>query len=117
MLDYPEDANHITNKRKYDELIDRIRWEDGNGVGAKWSFEDKEEETKIYRGSYYNQKKYKQYGEQDYCDDYPTEDRRGVRKYRNEHMNDYDDRKYDDPFENRRRYDNPQNNGDFFRQK
>ncbi|MCM1338955.1 MAG: hypothetical protein NC191_04730 [Muribaculaceae bacterium] len=40
MLDYPEDADHISNRRKYDELIENIRWADGNGRGAKWSFED-----------------------------------------------------------------------------
>ena len=47
MLDYPEDADHITNRRKYDELIERIRWEDGNGRGAKWSFEDIKKNSRI----------------------------------------------------------------------
>lgn len=159
MLDYPEDADHITNRRKYDDLVERIKWVDGNGRGAKWSFEDikknsridfsnvdytefdyaylvnmlyakcckyitdpsiylklakclledRDEETKIYRGAYQDKQKYSKRGEQDYYEtpDYDEENRRHGR-YRNERMDDY---------ENRRRYDNPQNNGDFFRQR
>ncbi len=159
MLDYPEDADHITNRRKYDELVERIRWVDNNGRGAKWSFEDikknsridfsnveytefdyaylvnmlyakcckyisdpsiylkfakclledRDEDTKIYRGAYHNKQKYSKRGEQSHYDDYPyrydEEDRRYGR-HRGERMNDYE-----------RRYDNPQYNGDFFRQK
>lgn len=161
MLDYPNDAEHISSKRKYDELVERIRWEDGNGRGAKWSFddikknsridfnnvdyteydyaylvnmlyakcckyisdpsiylklakcllEDRDEETKIYRGAYYNQKRNER-GEQALYNDhieprrYDEEDRRH-RSYRNERMD----------YEDRRHYDNPQSNGDFFRQR
>lgn len=164
MLNYPENAEHITNKRKYDELIEKIKWEDGNGRGAKWSFEDikknsridfyntdytefdyaylvnmlyakcckyisdpsiylklakclledRDEETKIYRGHTYKERKYRHQGEQDrYTDyfepnNYYEEDRRR-RGSRGEYMNDYE--------ENRRRYENPQYNGDFFRQR
>lgn len=163
MLDYPEDADHITNRRKYDELVDRIRWVDNSGRGAKWSFEDikknsridfsnvdytefdyaylvnmlyakcckyisdpsvylkfakclledRDEETKIYRGVYHNKHKFSKRGEQNHYDDYPEsnrydeEDRRHGR-YRSERMGDYEDR---------RRYDNPQYNGDFFKQR
>lgn len=172
MLDYPEDADHIANRRKYDELIEKIRWEDGNGKGAKWSFEDikknsridfanvdyteydfaylvnmlyakcskyitdpsvylklakclledRDEETKIYRGAYYNSKKNQQHSIQDYYNDYDNnhyeENRRGVRRYRNEHMDEYDNHRYNEPFEDRKRYRSMiDNNGDFFRQK
>lgn len=160
MLDYPEDADHITNRRKYDELVERIKWVDGNGRGAKWSFEDikknsridfssvdftefdyaylvnmlyakcskyitdpsiylkfakclledRDEETKIYRGVYNNNYKYSNDSVQNrYEPPYRVEeDRSRHGRYRSEHMNDYEDR---------RRYDNPQYNGDFFRQK
>lgn len=159
MLDYPEDADHITNRRKYDELVERIKWVDGNGRGAKWSFEDikknsridfssvdftefdyaylvnmlyakcskyitdpsiylkfakclledRDEETKIYRGAYNNKYKYSKRGVQDrYEEPYGFEEDRRHGRYRSEHMNDYEDR---------RRYDNPQYNGDFFRQR
>lgn len=163
MLDYPEDAEHITNRRKYDELVDRIKWVDGSGRGAKWSFEDikknsridfsnvdytefdyaylvnmlyakcckyisdpsiylklakclledRDEENRIYRGAYQSKGRYNMRGEQDYYDDhmepvrYDEEDRRG-RRSRSERIN---------PYEDRRRIDNPQYNGDFFRQR
>lgn len=164
MLDYPEDAEHITNRRKYDELVEKIRWDDdNNGRGAKWSFEDikknsridffntdytefdyaylvnalyakcckyikdpsiylklakclledKDEETKIYRGHEYKSSRNKQYGEQsryrDYnnLNNYYEEDRRG-RRTRSERMPDYDT--------DRRHYDEHYNN-DFFRQR
>lgn len=164
LLNYPEDANHITNKRKYDELVERIKWEDGNGRGAKWSFEDikknsridffnvdyteydyaylvnmlyakcckyitdpsvylklakclledKDEETKIHRGFNFERSKYKQRGEQAYYNDeynrYDEEDRRH-RRYRSEGGN----QMYG--YEDRRRFDNPQYNSDFFRQR
>ncbi|MCM1339782.1 MAG: hypothetical protein NC191_08935 [Muribaculaceae bacterium] len=173
MLDYPEDAEHITNRRKYDELVEKLRWEDdNNGRGAKWSFEDikknsridfyntdytefdyaylvnalyakcckyikdpsvylklakclledRDEETKIYRGHDYKSYEQKSRGAQsryrDYSEprSYYEEDRRG-RRTRSEHMNDYEDRRYNDPFEDRRRVDNPQYNNDFFRQR
>lgn len=163
MLEYPDDADHISHRRKYDELVERIKWADGNGRGAKWSFEDikknsridfsnvdytefdyaylvnmlyakcnkyisdpsvylklakclledRDEETKIYRGAYHNQKRYKHQGIQDYYNDYEEENRRH-RRYRSE-MNDYEN-KYDNNYENRRHYNmNTQNNGDFFR--
>lgn len=164
MLDYPDDAEHISNRRKYDELVEQIRWEDGNGRGAKWSFEDikknsrinfsnvdyteydyaylvnmlyakcckyisdpsvylklakclledKDEETRIYRGAYYNPQRYQQNDNQAYYD-YQEENRRGRRSYRDE-MNNYNNH-YDNPFEDRRRYRNTRdNNGDFFKQ-
>ncbi len=47
MLDYPEDAEHITNRKKYDELAEKIKWADANGRGAKWSFEDIKRHSKI----------------------------------------------------------------------
>lgn len=160
MLDYPEDAEHITNRRKYDELVERIRWYDNNnGRGAKWNFEDikknsridfsnvdyteydyaylvnmlyakccryitdpsiylkiakclledRDEETRIYHGAYSRPKKYYQQGEQDYYEPmrHYEEDRRH-RTYRGERM---------DGYEERRRYDNPQYSGDFFKQR
>lgn len=160
MLDYPEDAEHITNRRKYDELVDRIRWYDNNnGRGAKWSFEDikknsridfsntdytefdyaylvnmlyakcckyitdpsvylklakclledNDEETKIYRGRYNADKKHKQYTIQDrYQEPYEYEDNRRYTRHHGERMDEYEDRKH---------YDYPKNNGDFFKQK
>lgn len=159
MLDYPEDAERITSRRKYDELVERIKWADNNGRGAKWSFEDikknsridfsnvdyteydfaylvnmlyakcckyisdpsvylkfakclledRDEDTKIYRGAYANKQKYKQRGEQDYYSDYNEENRRH-RHYRNERMGDYENRRFDDSYDNRYYEDNRENN-------
>jgi len=47
MLDYPDDADHITSRRKYEELTERIKWADGNGRGAKWNFEDIKKNSRI----------------------------------------------------------------------
>lgn len=166
MLDYPDNAEHISSKRKYEELVERIKWADGAGRGPKWSFEDikknsrinfsnvdyteydyaylvntlyakchkyisdpsiylkfakclledRDEETKIYRGSYYNNRQ-NQHGKQDMLGfsmndnydqyGYNEEDRRRGR-HRSERMEDYEDR---------RGYNNSQYNGDFFRQR
>lgn len=170
MLNYSKmEDNHITNRRKYDELVEKLKWTDG-GRGAKWSFddikknskidfsrvdfteydyaylvnmlyakchkyitdpsiylkmaksllEDNDEETKIYHGAfskkhqhhgtqaYYNE--YTPYDEEDRrrrrtrseydeYDGYDEENRRGVRRYRNEspmHNDDRFDRTYPD---------------------
>ena len=47
MLEYPEDAEHIPSRKKYEELINKVKWADGNGRGAKWSFEDIKRNSKI----------------------------------------------------------------------
>ena len=47
MLEYPEDADHIPSRKKYEELIAKVKWADGNGRGAKWSFEDIKRNSKI----------------------------------------------------------------------
>ena len=47
MLDYPDDADHIPNRKKYEELINKVKWADGNGRGAKWSFEDIKRNSKV----------------------------------------------------------------------
>lgn len=47
MLEYPEDASHIASRKKYEELINKIKWADGNGRGPKWSFEDIKRNSKI----------------------------------------------------------------------
>lgn len=169
MLEIFEDDGHITNKRKYDELIERIKWANSNGKGERWGYEDikkaskvdflqvdytefdfvylvnmlyakcckeftdmsfyiklakclledKDEETKVYHGAYANRKKHHEHGAQGYYNeyrdynDYNEEDRRR-RRYRNESMDDYENRKYDVPnYENRRGY-NTQDS--FFRQ-
>lgn len=47
MLEYPEYAEHIPSRKKYEELINKVKWADGNGRGAKWSFEDIKRNSKI----------------------------------------------------------------------
>jgi hypothetical protein len=47
MLEYPEGAEHIPSRKKYEELINKVKWSDGSGRGAKWSFEDIKRNTKI----------------------------------------------------------------------
>lgn len=47
MLEYPDDAEHIPSRKKYEELINKVKWADGNGRGAKWSFEDIKRNSKI----------------------------------------------------------------------
>lgn len=47
MLDYPDDAEHIPNRKKYEELINKVKWADGSGRGAKWSFEDIKRNSKV----------------------------------------------------------------------
>ncbi len=47
MLDYPQDAQHITNKRKYDELVEKIKWAEGGKRGAKWGLEDIKRYAKV----------------------------------------------------------------------
>lgn len=174
MLETFEEDGHITNKRKYDELMEKVKWSNGNGRGERWKFEeikkmskidfsnvdytefdyaylvnmlyakcckefsdmslfikiakclleDKDEETKVYKGAYSNKKKYQQRGYQNYYndyrndyrnfDDYEEEDRRR-RRYRNE-QEDYENRQYNEnDYENRRHY-NYQNKNSFFRQ-
>ena len=46
MLDMPFDIDHIPNRKKYEELVEKLRWTDG-GRGAKWSFEDIKRLSKI----------------------------------------------------------------------
>lgn len=152
MLNYPEDAEHITSRRKYEELVNNIKWVDNSGQGAKWSFEDikknshidfdnvdftefdyaylvnmlyakcckhitdpsiylklakclledRDEETKIYRGAYQSKYKFSQHGEQAYYDDYHEpirydEEYRRHGRYRNEQMNDYSNKRIYEP--------------------
>lgn len=40
MLDYPKDADHITNRGKYEELVEKIKWAEGGKRGAKWGLDD-----------------------------------------------------------------------------
>lgn len=48
MLDYTKmEEGHLTNRRKYDECIDKLKWANGNGRGAKWNFEDIKKNSKI----------------------------------------------------------------------
>lgn len=47
MLETFEDEGHITNKRKYDELIEKVKWANGNGKGERWQFEDIKKMAKI----------------------------------------------------------------------
>lgn len=175
MLETFEDEGHITNKRKYDELIERAKWSNGNGKGERWSYEDikktskidfsnadytefdfaylvnmlyakcckefsdlslfiklakclledKDEDTKVYKGAYSNKKKHQQHGYQNYYneyrneyrnnyDDFEEENRRGKR-YRSE-RDEYQNRQFNDEsdYQNRRNYNSYQNNS-FFR--
>lgn len=41
------DGGHIANRRKYDDLIEKLKWSNGNGRGAKWSFEDIKKNSRI----------------------------------------------------------------------
>lgn len=80
---------------------------------AKCLLEDKDEETKMYRGAEHSKHMHKMRGPQSYYDEYDNydeENRRGVRRYRNERINDYDDyrndyRNYDRPKTEYDRYD------------
>lgn len=47
ILETFEEDGHITNKRKYDELIDKVKWSNGNGRGERWKFEDIKKICKI----------------------------------------------------------------------
>lgn len=47
MLEYPDDAEHIPNRKKYEELISRAKWADGNGRGAKWDFDTIKRNAKV----------------------------------------------------------------------
>lgn len=47
MLDYPDNAEHIPSRKKYEELISRIKWADGNGRGAKWDFDTIKRNAKV----------------------------------------------------------------------
>lgn len=47
MLDYPSDAEHIPSRKKYEELISRVKWADGNGRGAKWDFDTIKRNAKV----------------------------------------------------------------------
>ena len=152
------DEDHITNKRKYDEHVKKLKWANKNGSGERWDLDtikmyakvdfhnvdftefdlaylvnalyakcckrytdigmfveiakclmdDPDEETKVYRGAYAKKHKPQLQGEQAYYNDYEhynrydEEDRRGVRRYRNERMDDYENREYSDDNYNRR---------------
>lgn len=47
MLEYPDEAEHIPSRKKYEELISKVKWADGNGRGAKWNFEDIKRNAKV----------------------------------------------------------------------
>lgn len=47
MLETFEDEGHITNKRKYDELIQKVKWANGNGKGERWQFDDIKKMAKV----------------------------------------------------------------------
>lgn len=173
MLETFEDDGHITNKHKYDELVQKLKWANGNGKGQRWEFEDikkmsridfsnvdytefdfaylvnmlhakcckeitdlssyiklakcfledKDEETKIYKGAYSNNKMQGRRGSQAYYNAYNDEygydeENRRHRRYRSERMDDYENRYYNDGgYENRRNYNtSEQNRNSFFRQ-
>lgn len=173
MLETLEDEGHITNKRKYDELIEKVKWSNGNGKGPRWEFEDikksskidfsnvdytefdyaylvnmlyakcckefadmslyiklakclledKDEETKVYRGAYSQKRKRREHDMYNYrneyndYDDYNEENRRR-RRYRSERSEDYENRYYNENDYENRRYRNSyaEDRGGFFRQ-
>lgn len=47
MLEIFEDDGHITNKRKYEELIERVKWANSNGKGERWGYEDIKKASKV----------------------------------------------------------------------
>ena len=47
MLEYPDEAEHIPSRKKYEELISKVKWANGNGKGAKWNFEDIKRNAKV----------------------------------------------------------------------
>ncbi len=47
MLETFEDDGHIINKRKYDELIEKVKWSNGNGRGERWKFDEIKKMSKI----------------------------------------------------------------------
>lgn len=167
-----QDDEHIMNKHKYEELVQKLKWANGNGKGQRWEFddikkmaridfsdvdytefdfaylvnmlhakcckeitdlssyiklakcllEDKDEETKMYRGAYSNNKMRNKRGSQAYYNSYDDnygydEENRRRGRYRNERMDDYENRYYNDNgYENRRHYNNSEQNRSFFRQ-
>lgn len=38
---------YIPSKKKYEELVERLKWANGNGRGAKWNFEDIKKNAKV----------------------------------------------------------------------
>lgn len=40
-------GGYIPSKKKYEELVERLKWSNGNGRGAKWSFEDIKKNARI----------------------------------------------------------------------
>jgi hypothetical protein len=40
MLENYEQFGHITNEHKYKELVDRLKWKNGQGKGERWKVED-----------------------------------------------------------------------------
>lgn len=77
---------------------------------AQCLLEDEDEETKVYKGTHSKKQKQNRHNPQayynEYRNEYDEESRRGVRRYRNERMDDYenryDNREYDGDNYNRR---------------
>ena len=40
MLEHYEQFGHISNERKYKELVERLKWKNGQGRGERWKVED-----------------------------------------------------------------------------
>lgn len=40
MLEKAKSKGYITSRKQYDELIDRLKWANNNGKGAKWTLEE-----------------------------------------------------------------------------
>ncbi len=40
-------GGHISSRKKYEELVEKLKWANENGRGAKWNFEDIKKNAKI----------------------------------------------------------------------
>jgi len=47
MLSDSKGDGYIANRKKYEELIEKLKWANGSGRGAKWSFEDIKKNSRI----------------------------------------------------------------------
>lgn len=47
MLEYPDDMEHITNRSKYEEMVNKVRWANNQGHGSKWTLEEIKKNSNI----------------------------------------------------------------------